>query len=62
MLVWLGLFLLAVWLLGMGALRPVLGDLVHVPLLFGILLSLIGFLRGRDAAGARVVGRGTDKS
>ena len=49
MLLKIGLVLLAVWLAGvLGVYR--VGDVVHVLLLVGLMLLLIGFLRARDAA------------
>ena len=42
--------LLAIWLLGVIGLYNI-GTLVHVPLLIGLLLLLIGGLKARDAAG-----------
>jgi hypothetical protein len=54
MLIKVGLGLLAVWLLGLvGVYR--IDDLVHVFLLVGLMLLLLGFLRARDAA-MRAVG------
>jgi hypothetical protein len=45
-----GLVLLAAWLLGMlGVYR--LGQSVHIFLLVGLMLLLLGFLKARDAAG-----------
>ena len=62
MLLKLALLLLVVWLAGvLGAYE--LGDLVHLPLLFGLLLLLLGVLKARDAAvaGARETsGRGPE--
>ena len=49
MLLKFGLVLLAAWLLGMfGVYR--LGQSLHVFLLVGLMLLLLGFLKARDAA------------
>jgi hypothetical protein len=53
--------LLIAWLLGtLGLYR--IGDLVHVSLLIGLLLLLLGVLKARDAAAARGIGVGRDSS
>jgi hypothetical protein len=44
--------LLIVWLLGVLGLYRI-GDLVHVLLLVGLLLLLLGTLKARDAAASR---------
>ena len=44
--------LLIAWLLGVFGLYRI-GDLVHVLLLVGLLLLLLGTLKARDAAAAR---------
>ena len=44
--------LLIVWLLGVLGLYRI-GDLVHVFLLVGLMLFLLGALKARDAAAAR---------
>ena len=44
--------LLIVWLLGVLGLYRI-GDLVHVLLLVGLMLFLLGALKARDAAAAR---------
>lgn len=49
-------FLLAVWLLGVLGLYR-LGDAVHVLLLAGLMLLLLGSLKARDAAAAARAGR-----
>ena len=55
MLIKIGLVLVAVWLLGLvGVYR--FGDLLHVFLLVGLTLLLLGFLRARDAAMRAAVG------
>ncbi len=49
MLFTVGLVLLAAWLLGVvGVYR--IGELIHVFLLVGLMLLLLGSLRARDAA------------
>jgi uncharacterized membrane protein len=45
----IGLLLLLVWVLGVAGLYNG-GTLVHVLLLVGLMLSLLGVLKGRDAA------------
>jgi hypothetical protein len=60
MLFKVALVLLAAWLLGVFALDRV-GDLVHVLLLAGLLLLLMGFLKARDAAVRRPVGGSPDR-
>ena len=49
MLLKISLVLLAVWLLGVLGVYNA-GDLVHVLLLIGLMLLLLGALRARDAA------------
>lgn len=49
MLLMSALALLTVWLLGVVGLYDA-GTLIHVPLLIGLMLLLLGFLKGRDAA------------
>ena len=52
MLLKIAFVLLLVWLLGaLGLYR--IGDLVHVLLLVGLMLFLLGALKARDAAAAR---------
>ena len=51
MLLKIGLLLLLVWVLRVAGLYDG-GTLVHVPLLVGLTLSLLGVLKGRDAAAA----------
>lgn len=54
MLLTIALVLLAAWLLGvLGVYRA--GDLAHVLLLVGLMLLLLAFLRGRDAAARRAI-------
>jgi hypothetical protein len=50
MLLKFGLVLLAAWLLGMLGVYQ-LGQNVHIFLLVGLMLLLLGFLKARDAAG-----------
>ena len=52
MLLKIAFALLIVWLLGVLALYKI-GDLVHVLLLVGLMLFLLGALKARDAAAAR---------
>ena len=52
MLLKIAFVLLLVWLLGVLELYRV-GDLVHVLLLVGLMLFLLGALKARDAAAAR---------
>jgi hypothetical protein len=52
MLVTLAGVLLLAWLLGMVGLYRA-GDLVHLLLLVGLLLLMLGFLRARDDAATR---------
>jgi len=52
MLLKAALALLFVWLLGVAGIF-VVGTIIHVLLLFGLMLLLLGFLKGHDAA-ARV--------
>ena len=49
MLLKIGMVLLAVWLVGVLGIYKA-GDLVHVLLLIGLMLLLLGSLRARDAA------------
>jgi hypothetical protein len=49
MLLKIALVLLALWLLGIVGVYDI-GDAVHVFLLVGLMLSLLGLLRARDAA------------
>jgi hypothetical protein len=49
MLLKVGMVLLAVWLLGLLGVYNV-GNLVHVLLLVGLMLLLLGSLKARDAA------------
>ena len=49
MLLKAALLLLGVWLLGAVGIYDV-GTIVHVLLLVGLMLLLLGFLKGRDAA------------
>ena len=49
MLLKAALVLLSVWLLGAVGIYEV-GTIVHVLLLVGLMLLLLGFLKGRDAA------------
>jgi hypothetical protein len=53
--------LLIAWLLGVLGLYRI-GDLVHVLLLVGLLLLMLGALKARDAAMARVREVGWGKS
>jgi hypothetical protein len=59
MLLKTALVLLAAWLLGLVGLYNI-GDLVHVLLLVGLMLLLLAFLRARDAAARRAVGKPTE--
>jgi hypothetical protein len=52
--------LLIVWLLGVLGLYRI-GDLVHVFLLVGLMIFLLGALKARDAAAARGRDVGSDK-
>jgi len=52
MLLKIAFALLIVWLLGVLGLYTI-GDLVHVLLLVGLMLFLLGALKARDAAVAR---------
>ena len=57
MLLKIAFVLLIAWLLGvLGPYR--IGDLVHVLLLVGLMLLLLGALKARDAARGRDVGFG----
>ena len=49
MLLKAALVLLFVWLLGVAGIFDV-GTIIHVLLLVGLMLLLLGFLKGRDAA------------
>lgn len=62
MLVKVGFGLLVVWSLGALGLFEA-GDAVHILLLTGLMLLLLGFLRARDAAAAvaREVRKTTDR-
>ena len=53
--------LLIAWLLGALGFYPI-GARVHVILLIGLLLLLLGVLKARDAAAARGIGGGRDNS
>jgi len=53
--------LLIAWVFGVLGLYRI-GDLVHVLLLIGLLLLLLGALKARDAAGARATDAGPGKS
>jgi hypothetical protein len=59
MLFKIALVLLIGWLLGVIGVYRV-GDAVHVLLLVGLMLSLLAFLRARDAAIRRAVGGDPD--
>ena len=50
MLLKFGLLLLVAWLLGILGLYR-LGQNIHIFLLVGLMLLLLGFLKARDAAG-----------
>jgi hypothetical protein len=52
MLFTIALVLLGLWLMGVAGVYRI-GDLVHVPLLLGLMLLLFAFLRARDAAARR---------
>ena len=52
MLLKIAFVLLVAWLLGVLGLYRI-GDLVHVLLLVGLMLLLLGALKARDAAAAR---------
>ena len=54
MILYIAMALLLVWGLGVLGVFPV-GKIVHVPLLIGLLLLLIAFLQGRDAARNAIV-------
>jgi hypothetical protein len=54
------LIVLVTWLVGVFFFRSV-GDLVHVPLLVGLALLLLSFLRAREAAMRRVAESHPDK-
>jgi hypothetical protein len=53
--------LLIAWVLGVLGLYRI-GDLVHVLLLVGLMLFLLGALKARDAAAARGTGAGSGQS
>ena len=55
MLLKIALVLLGAWLAGVLGAYAV-GDMVHVLLLVGLMLLLIGFLQARDAAARRALG------
>jgi hypothetical protein len=61
MLLKVAFVLLIAWLLGVLGLYRI-GDLVHVLLLVGLLLLLLGTLKARDAAAARGGDVGSGKS
>ena len=60
MLFTFALIVLGTWLVGVLFFRSV-GDLVHVPLLVGLALLLLSFLRAREAAMRRVTESHPDK-
>ena len=49
MILKIGAVLLVAWLFGLVFLNDV-GDIKHLPLLLGLMLVLLGFLKARDAA------------
>jgi hypothetical protein len=55
-----GLIVLVTWPVGVLFFRSV-GDLVHVPLLVGLALLMLAFLRAREAALRRVTESHPDK-
>jgi hypothetical protein len=55
------LALLAAWMLGVVGVYRAGGDLVHVLLLVGLMLLLLAFLRAREEALRRAIGRSTKK-
>ena len=57
-----GFVLLIAWLVGVLGLFQA-GDLVHMLLLVGLMLLMLGLLKGRDAAAAerRIVAKPPDK-
>jgi len=61
MLLKMAFVLLIAWLLGVLGLYRI-GDLVHVLLLVGLMLLLLGALKARDAAAARGSDVGSGKS
>ena len=61
MLLMVAVALLVAWLLGVLGLYRI-GELVHVLLLVGLMLVLLGALKARDAAAARGRDVGSDKS
>ena len=61
MLLKIAFVLLIAWLLGVLGLYRI-GDLVHVLLLVGLMLLLMGALKARDAAAARLKDVGSGKS
>jgi hypothetical protein len=60
MLLKISFVLLIAWLLGVLGLYRI-GDLVHVLLLVGLMLFLLGALKARDAAGAGGTDVGSSK-
>jgi hypothetical protein len=60
MLFKIAVLLLIAWVLGIVGLYDA-GDLVHILLLVGLMLSLLAFLRARDAAVRRAVGGPPDR-
>ena len=54
------LIVLVTWLVGLLFFRSV-GDLVHLPLLVGLALLMLAFLRAREAAVRRVTESHPDK-
>ncbi|HVQ16431.1 MAG TPA: DUF5670 family protein [Vicinamibacterales bacterium] len=61
MLLKIAFVLLIAWLLGVFGLYRI-GDLVHVLLLVGLMLLLLGALKARDAAAGRGSDVGSGKS
>jgi hypothetical protein len=59
MLFMVAFVLLFLWLLGMAGLYN-LGQLLHAPLLAGLMLLLMAFIKARDAARRRVVENTSD--
>ena len=49
MLLKIALVLLALWLIGIAGVYDI-GEAVHIPLLVGLMLLLLGFLNARGAA------------
>ena len=60
MFFWIALVFLSLWLIGVVGLYEI-GDLVHILLLVGLMLLLLAFLRGREAAGRRAVSGTADR-